>query len=83
MQKNVVALQNASNYFGLLLQHHDVAILVMDSPVTYAANIRPICLASGGNNFAGEDVTVSGWGLLRENGPRVSDLAQMDMVRLN
>lgn len=52
-------------------QHHDVAILVMDSPVTYTENIRSICLASGNNDYAGEKVTVSGWGLLRENGPRV------------
>jgi len=53
-----------------IFQHYDVAIVVMDSPVTYANNIRPICLASGGN-FEGESVTVTGWGLLRENGPRV------------
>ena len=49
----------------------------MDSPVTYANNIRPVCLASGSNSFAGEKVTVSGWGLLRENGPRVSNLDQI------
>jgi hypothetical protein len=43
----------------------------MDSPVTYTENIRPVCLASGSSDFSGENVTVSGWGLLRENGPRV------------
>lgn len=65
--------------FSMQTLHHDVAILVMDSPVTYAKNIRPICLASGSNQYAGEKVTVSGWGLLRENGPRPIVLQKLTM----
>ena len=44
----------------------------MDSPVQYTENVRRVCMASGGQTYAGQQVTVSGWGLLRENGQRVS-----------
>ena len=57
-------------------QHHDVAILVIDSPVSYSESIQPICLANEGSDFTGEEVTVSGWGLLWENVTRVKKLKQ-------
>jgi len=48
-----------------------VAILVMDSPVRYSDHIQPICLANEDSDLTGEEVTVSGWGLLWENVTRV------------
>jgi len=66
--------------FSMQTLHHDVAILVLNSPITYTENIRPVCLASGGSDYAGEPVTVSGWGLLRENGPRPTELQKLTMT---
>ncbi|PSN45342.1 hypothetical protein C0J52_18715 [Blattella germanica] len=48
--------------------YNDVAILTMDSPVTFTHKIRPICLPSGNALYAGLTATVIGWGSLREGG---------------
>ncbi|KAI9554771.1 hypothetical protein GHT06_020048 [Daphnia sinensis] len=44
----------------------DVAIITMDSPVTYTKAISPVCLAPSSNNvngYAGETAVAMGWGL--------------------
>ena len=39
----------------------------MDTPVQFNKQIRPICLPSTSQSFAGKTATVIGWGSLRES----------------
>lgn len=48
--------------------YSDVAVLTMDSPVTFNRNVRPICLPTAGSRlYHGQMGTVIGWGSLRES----------------
>jgi len=49
-----------------LFQYNDIAILTMDSPVTFTHQVRPICLPTGSTLYSGITGTVIGWGSLRE-----------------
>ena len=44
---------------------YDVAVLVLDRPVQYRDNIKPICLPQKGANFLGRVAYVAGWGALQ------------------
>ncbi|XP_015783558.1 brain-specific serine protease 4 isoform X1 [Tetranychus urticae] len=44
---------------------YDVAVLVLDRPVQYRDNIKPICLPQKGANFLGRGAFVAGWGALQ------------------
>lgn len=50
------------DYENLNVDSYDVAILVLDKPVEYQANIMPICLPQVNQSFIGRLGTVSGWG---------------------
>ncbi|XP_003745882.1 venom protease-like [Galendromus occidentalis] len=50
------------DYENLNVDSYDVAILVLDKPVEYQANIMPICLPQPNQSFLGKLATVSGWG---------------------
>lgn len=63
--------------FSMQTLYHDVAILVLDSPVQYTKNVRPICLPSGHDQYEDEDATVSGWGLLKAEGQRPRNLQKI------
>ncbi|XP_036005533.1 suppressor of tumorigenicity 14 protein homolog isoform X2 [Fundulus heteroclitus] len=48
---------------------NDIALMELDSPVSYSNYIQPICLPDAQQNFpAGHNVWVTGWGLTREGG---------------
>lgn len=48
--------------------YSDVAVLTMDTPITYSKNIRPICLPQpNSRQYSGTYGTVIGWGSLRES----------------
>jgi len=47
--------------------YNDVAILTLSEPVEFTEQIRPICLPSGSQLYAGKTATVIGWGSLRES----------------
>lgn len=55
--------------FDMRTLYSDVAILTMDSPVTYTRTVRPICLPQQDTSrqFSGAVGTVIGWGSLRES----------------
>lgn len=55
-----------------MFQYNDVAILTMDSPVTFTHQVRPICLPTGNALYSGITGTVIGWGSLREGGCMIS-----------
>ncbi|XP_044256879.1 proclotting enzyme-like [Tribolium madens] len=59
--------------------YNDIAILTLDSPVQFSQQIRPICLPTVGNDFAGHTGTVIGWGSLRESGPQPSVLQEVNI----
>ena len=58
---------------------NDVAILTLDSNVEPTNNIQPICLATGGDNYKGQEVTVAGWGTLKEGGSQPATLQKVDV----
>ena len=41
------------------------------------ANVRPVCLPSGHQKYAGQTATVVGWGSLKENGPQPNTLMEV------
>ncbi|BES90963.1 serine protease [Nesidiocoris tenuis] len=59
--------------------YNDIAILTLESPVTFSNQIRAICLPSGGSTYAGKIATVIGWGSLSENGPQPSILQEVNI----
>ncbi|XP_055302911.1 trypsin-4 [Sitodiplosis mosellana] len=59
--------------------YNDVALLTLESPVSYTSNIRPICLPRSGQLYGGSFGTVIGWGSLRENGPQPSILQKVSV----
>jgi len=59
--------------------HNDVAILTMESPVRETEHIKRIELAAGSNKFVGYQVTVAGWGTLREGGIQPGTLMKVNV----
>ncbi|XP_073994864.1 trypsin-like isoform X2 [Rhodnius prolixus] len=57
--------------------YNDIAILTLDTPISYTKNIRSICLPTSSQNYAGLTATVIGWGSLRESGPQPSELQEV------
>uniref|UniRef100_A0AAX7VL81 Matriptase n=1 Tax=Astatotilapia calliptera TaxID=8154 RepID=A0AAX7VL81_ASTCA len=48
---------------------NDIALMELDSPVTYSDYIKPICLPAAQHEFPpGQDVWITGWGATREGG---------------
>ena len=44
------------------LHRYDIAVLRLNRPVIYRANILPICLPDPNDNFIGDVGIVAGWG---------------------
>ena len=53
--------------FDMRTLYNDVAILTLNEPVEFSETIRPVCLPSGSNLYAGQKAVVIGWGSLRES----------------
>ena len=51
----------------------------MEDDVKFTTNIQPICLASGGNKYVNNHVTVAGWGTLSEAGSQPAKLMKVDV----
>lgn len=48
---------------------NDIALMEMDSPITFSDYIRPICLPAPQHDFpVGDTVLITGWGATREEG---------------
>ncbi|XP_016375881.1 suppressor of tumorigenicity 14 protein homolog [Sinocyclocheilus rhinocerous] len=63
---------------------NDIALMELDSPVTFSATIRPICLPTATDVFpAGETVTISGWGATREGGSGATVLQKANVRIIN
>nr|CAD7578143.1 unnamed protein product [Timema californicum] len=61
------------------LRYNDLAILTMDSAVSFTKQIHPICLPSGKALYNGQTATVIGWGSLRESGPQPAVLQEVSI----
>ncbi|XP_037068506.1 trypsin-1-like, partial [Pollicipes pollicipes] len=59
--------------------HTDIALITLTKDVEFRTNIRPVCLDSGSSTYAGEIVTVAGWGSLREGGRQPSILQKVSL----
>ena len=71
IKENVVNKQYLKSHeqmFFFFSQYNDVAILTLDSPVTFSSAIAPVCLPPMGSTdqFVSKESTVVGWGALRE-----------------
>uniref|UniRef100_A0A673MVQ8 Suppressor of tumorigenicity 14 protein homolog n=1 Tax=Sinocyclocheilus rhinocerous TaxID=307959 RepID=A0A673MVQ8_9TELE len=63
---------------------NDIALMELDSPVTFSATIRPICLPTATDVFpTGETVTISGWGATREGGAGAPVLQKANVRIIN
>ncbi|KAK9890287.1 hypothetical protein WA026_010390 [Henosepilachna vigintioctopunctata] len=78
IEKKVKRVVRHRGFDGRTL-YNDIAILTLDSPVTFTEQIRPICLPSTGSEYAGKTATVIGWGSLRESGPQPSVLQEVNI----
>ena len=54
--------------FDKFTYEYDIALLEMQSPVSFQPNIIPICLPSTDSSLVGQIGTVTGWGRLSEFG---------------
>lgn len=56
-------------YYNSYTFDNDIALMELDSPVTYSDYILPICLPSPKHVFpTGDTVWITGWGATREGG---------------
>ncbi|XP_057374920.1 trypsin-1-like [Daphnia carinata] len=64
---------------------NDIAILTLESPVTYSKDVSPICLPSVGLNdqFVNKDAAIIGWGTTKSGGTLPDVLQQATVKVLN
>ncbi|XP_070761592.1 ST14 transmembrane serine protease matriptase a [Enoplosus armatus] len=68
VKKNLKQVISHPNYNEYTFDN-DIALMELDSPVTYSDYIRPICLPSPQHDFpTGNTVWITGWGATREGG---------------
>ena len=60
--------------------NYDFAIVKLSRPVTFSANVNPICLPSSTRNYDSVVATVSGWGTLRSGGAQPSILQKVLII---
>ncbi|XP_026172563.1 ST14 transmembrane serine protease matriptase a [Mastacembelus armatus] len=63
---------------------NDIALMELDSPVTYSNFIKPICLPSAQHDFpVGNSVWITGWGATREGGFAATVLQKAEVRIIN
>lgn len=68
VKKNLKQIIPHPNYNAYTFDN-DIALMELDSPVTYSDYIRPICLPAPQHDFpTGNTVWITGWGATREGG---------------
>ena len=82
-QYNRVALSAITDHPGYNSNNmdNDFSILTLAEPVTLSGSIRPACLPwDTSKTYAGEKVTVTGWGTLTSNGNQPTSLQEVDVT---
>ncbi|XP_051579761.1 suppressor of tumorigenicity 14 protein homolog [Myxocyprinus asiaticus] len=78
--KQVIAHQSYNHY----TYDFDIALMELDSPVTFSETIRPICLPTANDVYpAGLPVTITGWGATREGGSGATVLQKAQVRIIN
>lgn len=68
VKKNLKQVISHPNY-NPYTYDNDIALMELESPVTYSDYIRPICLPAAQHDFpSGNTVWITGWGATREGG---------------
>ncbi|XP_056253560.1 transmembrane protease serine 2 isoform X1 [Seriola aureovittata] len=63
---------------------NDIALLKLDTPLTYTSTVRPVCLPNVGVNLSAErQAWITGWGALRSSGPAPDRLNQAQVTIYN
>ncbi|XP_008307205.1 ST14 transmembrane serine protease matriptase a isoform X2 [Cynoglossus semilaevis] len=83
VKKNLKQVIPHPNYNAYTFDN-DIALMELDSPLTYSDYIRPICLPSAQHEFmTGSTVWISGWGATREGGYGASILQKAQVRIIN
>lgn len=68
VKKNLKQVISHPNY-NPYTYDNDIALMELDSPLTYSDYIRPVCLPAPQHDFpVGNSVWITGWGATREGG---------------
>ncbi|XP_058713142.1 suppressor of tumorigenicity 14 protein isoform X1 [Poecile atricapillus] len=71
-------------FFNDYTYDYDIAVLELQSPVTFTAVVQPICLPDATHNFpVGKDLWVTGWGATTEGGSGASILQKAEIRLIN
>jgi len=66
--------------YNFFTYEYDLALVRLESSLTFAAHISPICLPATDDLLIGENATVTGWGRLSEGGTLPSVLQEVNIV---
>ncbi|XP_054650729.1 ST14 transmembrane serine protease matriptase a [Dunckerocampus dactyliophorus] len=68
VKKNIKSIYPHPNYNDFTFDN-DIALMELDSPLTYSDYIQPICLPAAQHDIpVGNTVSITGWGATREGG---------------
>ncbi|KAF7653301.1 hypothetical protein LDENG_00084830 [Lucifuga dentata] len=82
VKKNLKRIISHPNY-NTYTYDNDIALIELDSPLTYTDYIRPICLPAAQYDFPiGSTVWISGWGATREGAGQGASVLQKAEVRI-
>ncbi|XP_040390560.1 suppressor of tumorigenicity 14 protein isoform X1 [Cygnus olor] len=71
-------------YFNDYTYDYDIAVMELQSPVTYSSVVQPICLPDSTHQFpVGKDLWVTGWGATVERGSGASILQKAEIRVIN
>ncbi|XP_043685501.1 serine proteinase stubble-like isoform X1 [Vespula pensylvanica] len=65
--------------YNFFTYEYDLALVRLESPLTFAPHISPICLPATDDLLIGENATVTGWGRLSEGGTLPSVLQEVSV----
>ncbi|XP_066582475.1 serine proteinase stubble-like isoform X2 [Prorops nasuta] len=65
--------------YNFFTYEYDLALVRLESPLTFAPHISPICLPATDGLLIGENATVTGWGRLSEGGTLPSVLQEVSV----
>ncbi|XP_028275698.1 ST14 transmembrane serine protease matriptase a [Parambassis ranga] len=78
--KRVIPHPNYNHY----TYDNDIALMELDSPVTYSEYIRPVCLPAPQHDFpSSSTVWITGWGATREGGSAATVLQKAQVRIIN
>ena len=70
------------NRYNPQTTNNDIALLKLEKKIKFAdfhGTAVPVCLPDAPRKYYGDQVTVSGWGLLEDNGKQAKKLMEVDL----